>query len=175
MHYNCEKFFTDTAVGHSNEINGAKVLELGSYDISLTIRRIFKDASEYIGVDLGLSDPGEQFGVDYVIDALKTQFEPEHFDWILSASLFEHTPLWREIISHNLQWLKPGGYLILTFGAEGNLHHGPEPWAFVPNADYLEFVQSVGLEVITAYFEEEIYGPDCPGGYSSLLRKPIAS
>lgn len=155
-------------------------------DHGRVIRDIFVNAgcSEYVGIDRGPVDPNdsfysgfidktaEEYGVDMFCDLHETIFLGTQFDTMVCASVLEHDPDWKHLLEHNLQWLRRGGLALISFGAEGNDHHAPEPWAIVPRIQYLEFVRSIGLVVLDEFFEEERYQtPDCPGGYASELRK----
>ena len=45
-------FFQTIAANNAHMIRGAKILEIGSYDVNGNIREMFKGAAEYVGVDL---------------------------------------------------------------------------------------------------------------------------
>ena len=89
---------------------------------------------------------------------------PGSFNYLISSSLFEHTPYWREIIKHNQQWLSGRhGRAFFSFGAEGNVYHPPDPWAIVPVHEFLEYVQQIGFVAVECFFEDDRYGAECPG------------
>lgn len=141
------------------------VLELGSLDWNGSARQTIKSAT-YIGVDVA---PGP--GVDIVAAAALTRFASNTFDLIICTSMLEHDPGWRISLQHNLPSLKPGGLLFLSWGAEGNQHHEPDPWAFVPVGDVLEWALEDHLLVLEAYWERTLYHPDCAGCYDMVLQK----
>jgi hypothetical protein len=66
--------------------------------------------------------------------------------------MLEHDPRWRESLAHNLQWLKRGGLLLLSWGAEGNLRHDPEPWAWVPVIDVKDWASSMKLTILEGFW-----------------------
>jgi SAM-dependent methyltransferase len=143
------------------------VLELGSLDVNGSARGILR-APEYVGVDR-VAGPG----VDIVVDAEHTAFKPQSFGCLLCTSVLEHTPRWREILDHNLQWLRSGGILLLSWGAEGNQHHAPEPWAPVPVGDVLEWLMRASVDVIgwpLRVFEANWERSDCAGCYDIIAR-----
>lgn len=144
-----------------------RLLEIGSLNINGTARDHL-DASVWVGVDI-VAGPA----VDVVCDASDTQFEPESFDTLLSTSMAEHNPHWRKGLSHNLQWLKPGGLFLFSWGAEGNGHHPPEPWAPVPVGDVLEWCMREKLQLLDACWEGNRYTADCPGCYGLVARRPL--
>src|SRR6185295_17320064 len=138
-----------------------KILELGSGSqrIAGSIRPYFNEAQEYIGVDIE-----EGPGVDIVSRAQDTKFEENYFDTLAIFSLFEHDLDWKETMSHNIKWLKPGGLIFTCFGAEGNEPH-MSVWQPVPHQEFLDHAKSLGLKVLDAFFEEDRYGKNCAGAY----------
>ena len=140
----------------------SSILELGSLDINGTARSILR-GDLYIGVDR-VAGPG----VDVVCDAEHTQFDLDRqFDCLLCTSVLEHTPRWREILTHNLQWLRYDGVLLLSWGAEGNQHHAPEPWKPVPVGDVLEWACPL-TRIVEAYWEGSRFKNDCAGCYDLI-------
>lgn len=144
----------------------ARVLEIGSYDVNGTARDYFQEAIRYVGVDK-VAGPG----VDIVADAGATIFTPGEFDTLVYLSVFEHDPAWAENFAHNLTWIRPGGLLIVGWGAEGNKRHEPEPWAPVPHRAFLDRAGAWPIEILDAFFEEKRFVPDCPGAFDLLARK----
>jgi SAM-dependent methyltransferase len=164
MHENNRRWLTDLRRHLPEYFTGARVLEIGSRIVSPppcdTVRQFFTDCT-YLGVD---RSPGP--GVDVVCDARELALEPgDVFDTLLIFSVFEHDPHWRETLARALLYLRTGGLLLVCFGAEGNLHHAPEPWAPVPHAEFLDYAASLPLDVVEWFFEEECYGKDCAGAF----------
>ena len=86
MHESAMTLMRNFAIKYKERVVGAKVLDVGSQDINGTFKGLFKDASEYIGIDLL---PGK--GVDIVLDKpYEYPFPDEHFDIIISGNFFEH-------------------------------------------------------------------------------------
>jgi hypothetical protein len=171
MHTNNCKWLDELKTKYPKSFTG-KVLELGSFNVSGavgTIRPWF-NATEYVGVDMEAGDC-----VDVVCDAEKTEFQPEQFDTLAIFSLFEHTTRWREILKHNLQWLKKGGMIFTCFGAEGNEPHMVETcgWWLVPHQDFLDYCKTLNLEIVDSFFEEERFGKDCAGAYDVCMRRKV--
>lgn len=140
-----------------------RVLELGSLDVNGT-GRDYLHAKNYVGVDIVAGK-----GVDVVCAAKDTVFEPSSFDAILCTSMLEHDPQWQRSVAHNVQWLKPEGFFFLSWGAEGNGHHAPEPWAFVPVGDVVEWVLRQPLRIVEAHWERSRFAGDCAGCYNMVL------
>lgn len=165
MHVGNEQWVADIQKRYSDEITGAKLLELGSLNINGTARDLMKPAT-WIGIDQTAGPC-----VDIVCRAAETAFTEAEFDVILSTSMIEHDPDWRESLAHNLFWLKPGGLFLLSWGAEGNHRHDPEPWAAVPVGDVLQWCLNMKLEILEACWEKHRYEGDCMGCYDMVLRK----
>jgi SAM-dependent methyltransferase len=152
---------------HAERLYGGRwkrILEIGSLDINGSARELLH-GDVHIGVDL-VAGPG----VDIVCYAERTTFERESFDCLLCTSVLEHAPNWRGVLSNNLKWLKRGGKLLLSWGAEGNKHHAPEPWAPVPVGDVIEHI-IVHVEILEAYWERTRFTGDCAGCYNVIARR----
>lgn len=88
-----------------------RVLEIGSKDVTGSVRQFFADAKEYIGTDMERG-----FGVDLIINAhdLPKKFKKESFDVLLCHEMLEHDDkFWVTIeIMHSL--IKKGGILVIS-------------------------------------------------------------
>lgn len=94
------------------------ILEFGSLNINGGVRPIFQPYTQtYIGVDLQ-----EGPGVDFVEDAHTFKSDLK-FDVVVCCEVFEHTPLWREIINNAHLLLKDGGLFTATMAGEGRYPH----------------------------------------------------
>ena len=98
--------------------SGCSVLEVGSYDVNGSVRRYFKDACPYIGIDLIEGPHVDKVcaGQDYRSDEL--------FDVTISSETFEHTPHFLEIFENMIRLTKPGGLVLFTCAAPGRSEHG---------------------------------------------------
>lgn len=150
------------------DIKNAQLLELGSLNINGTARD-YLQVHSWLGIDI---QKGRD--VDLVCRAVDTSWDAAPYDVILCTSMLEHDPTWRESLTHNLQWLKPGGLLFLSWGAEGNTHHLPEPWALVPLTDVETWIAANGLELLESCWERDRYTADCAGCYDMVIRKPVS-
>lgn len=174
MHENNRRWLTDLRSTHPAFFHRARVLEIGSRiwgTPSDTIRPFFTEC-DYIGIDK-MDGPGVDIRVDDVGHL------PLDFPWVDTLaifSVFEHDPNWRQTLRLSVEMiLRPGGLLVTCFGAEGNQHHAPEPWAPVPHAEFLKHGVAIGLVIMDAFFEEERYGRNCAGCYNVVAGKPLAT
>jgi len=154
-----------------------KVLELGSLNASgygpegpTGTVRIYFENCEYIGID---KQEGKDICVDIVVEAKHTKFEPEYFDTLISFSMFEHDPEWKESLAHNMQWIRPGGMLFFTFGAEGNNPHYCGGFHVeVPHQEFLSCLRDMNIEIIDWFWENDRYEEkQCPGCMCIICKK----
>lgn len=173
MHIKNHATMKDWKARFPEYFSNCKVLELGSLSVNGSIKWHF-DNCEYIGID---KQAGEC--VDLVVEAKNTKFEPDYFDTIVSFSMFEHDPEWKESIKNNLQWLKPGGRVFIFYGAEGNRPHFHGGFhVIIPHQEFLSYLSEyLGMEILEACFEDDKFdhrfGKPCPGGYIIHARKPL--
>ena len=129
MHESVMQFLRDEILG--SEISGQRVLEVGSYDVNGSPRKVLipMNPAEYVGVDQG---PGP--GVDVVLDAGKIvqHFGPGSFDVVVSTEMLEHALDWRTAVTVMKRVLRPDGLLILTTRGPGMPYHGfpDDHWRF---------------------------------------------
>ena len=123
--------------------NPGRILEIGSKNINGSVRDVFFDTKEYIGID---SEPG--FDVDLVLDAhdILKRFKPSSFDVVLCLEMLEHDNAFWITIDIMKQVLKKGGFLIIstpTFSFP--LHRHPK--------DFFRFGEDAFQEIFFAGFE----------------------
>lgn len=119
------------------DMGSIKVLEFGSLDINGSIKSIFEPrCSLYLGVDLQ-----EGPGVDIVCGAHEFDTQ-EVFDVVVACEVFEHTPLWREIINNAHRLMQPGGLFIATMAGEGRWPHSAIDDAPIRSWEYYDNVGS---------------------------------
>lgn len=112
-------FFTAVAQANASLIDGAAVLEVGSYDVNGSIRNVFSAASNYVGVDL---DHGP--GVDVVAYGHELNYPDGSYDITISGECFEHDPYWRETFQNMVRMTRPGGLVAFTCASRGRAEHG---------------------------------------------------
>lgn len=120
-----------------------RVLEVGSRNINGSPRPFFKDATEYVGIDM---EDGE--GVDRVVNAsdILRAFGIGSFETVICCEMLEHDIDFRRTIALLYYALRQGGYLIITTPTFGfPLHRYPK--------DYWRFGEDAFREVFFAGFE----------------------
>ena len=149
-----------------DNFRNCNALEIGTFNFPNF--KAFFENSNYIGND---KHPG--YGVDIVCRGQDTDFPRDYFNTLICYSVFEHDPDWKEILTHNMPFLKDGALIFLCFGAEGNEDHNPQPWAFIPEQEFLDFTKTLPVEILESYFQMDKYKevPDpCIGAYDAVLR-----
>jgi hypothetical protein len=84
-------FFCAVVDANKSLVVGAKVLEIGAYDVNGSVRDLFRSASSYVGVDLQ-----EGPGVDLVGFGHEIDHPDGWYDITISSESFEHDPHWRQ-------------------------------------------------------------------------------
>jgi glycosyltransferase involved in cell wall biosynthesis len=118
-HGNQMDFIGRTVAAHPFKA-GARVLEIGSYDVNGSARKFFPGTA-YTGIDLC---PGKAVDIVASGDTFKDP-KGEGYDVIVCAESFEHNPKWQETWQNMLEnLLKPGGLAIMTCAGIGREEHG---------------------------------------------------
>lgn len=99
----------------------SKVVEIGSRDINGSVRSLFADADEYIGVDV-VEGPGVDVHGD-VIDLVGDELPVGAFDCVVSTEALEHHPEPAAIVAAAAELLTPGGVFIATMAGPGRHPH----------------------------------------------------
>lgn len=112
-------FFEAVARRNDCGFAGARVLEIGSYDVNGSIRKVFSAATDYVGVDL-VSGPG----VDLVIYGHQVDHANGTYDLVVSGECFEHDPHWQDTFANMVRMTRPGGLVAFTCASHGRPEHG---------------------------------------------------
>lgn len=92
------------------------VIEIGGRDINGGVTDLFT-CDRYVSLDL---EPGP--GVDVVADA-KTWRPNLPADLVICCEVLEHEPAQRDLVLAAVDYLKPGGMLLVTAGGPGRAPH----------------------------------------------------
>ncbi len=118
-HLESVAFFEVVAAANASLIDGASILEVGSFDVNGGIRGLFSAAQDYTGVDLC-----EGPGVDCVSSGHELRYPDGSFDISLSSECFEHNPYWRETFLNMTRMTRRGGLVAFSCASRGRVEHG---------------------------------------------------
>lgn len=133
MHTNALKqaqHFFDTYCRHQS--TSLKVVEVGSYDVNGSLRSIFQNTQEYVGLDF---NPGP--GVDVVLsDPYQFPFDDNTFDVLVTTSCFEHSEMFWLTFLEGLRILKPHGLFYMNAPSSWMCYHQfpVDCWRFYPDS-----------------------------------------
>jgi SAM-dependent methyltransferase len=106
------------------EIEGKRIIEVGSYDVNGSLRYIVEllEPAEYVGVDV-VEGPG----VDMICAAgnLVHQFGRESFDMAICTCVLEHIKDWKGAISNIKNICRPNGIILIIVPSEWPYHEFP--------------------------------------------------
>jgi SAM-dependent methyltransferase len=129
-------FFQSVAAANAGLVSRGRVLEIGSYDVNGTIRAMFGEASDYVGVDLT-----EGPGVDVVAFGHEVRSD-ELFDAAISGECFEHDPHWPATLENMIRLTRPAGLVAFSCASRGRPEHG----TLRSMVDYSPGTQARGLD-----------------------------
>ena len=112
-------FFEAAAKRCGIDVSRARVLEVGSYDVNGSMRKVFEGASEYVGVDL-VEGPG----VDVVGFGHELDHPDASYDVVVSGECFEHDPHWQQTFANMVRLVRPAGLVAFTCASHGRPEHG---------------------------------------------------
>jgi SAM-dependent methyltransferase len=123
----CKAFF-DVYLPHAK---GLKIVEIGSLDVSGSIRALAPPDNAYLGLDFA---PGK--GVDVIVqDPYAMPVEDASADVVLTSSCFEHSEFFWLVFEDAMRILKPGGLLYINVPSNGAFHRHPvDCWRFYPDS-----------------------------------------
>jgi SAM-dependent methyltransferase len=117
-HYQQLKFIETVRDSYPEFFDQKKILEIGSWDVSGSIRQFFKNC-DYIGVDVS-----EGPGVDIVSFGQDLTLPDKNFDLVISCECFEHNPDWIETFKNMYRMLGDEGLFVFTCATYGRREHG---------------------------------------------------
>lgn len=164
MHESVLKWTTEVLT--PQHVNGAYVIEVGSYDVNGSVRPIVEalGPASYLGIDIA---PGP--GVDQVCSLDRAYVKFGALDLVICTEVLEHVVDWKSSLLTLVDLVLPGGYLLITTRSSGFPYH-PYPidtWRYTTEA-LADAVRRLGLIV-----ERVDTDPQAPGVFL-LARRPIA-
>jgi SAM-dependent methyltransferase len=135
-------------VSLTRQVPSPSLLELGSRNVTgVTRRELFSHCAEYVGFDIISGN-----GVDVVGDAhtLSERVPREHFDFVVSVSVFEHLLFpWKVALEIN-QVLKIGGFVFVSTHPVWPAHELPwDFWRYPANGFHALFNKHTGFEIVS--------------------------
>lgn len=123
-------------------VDPASVLDIGGRNINGTPRHLFPAAvasGQYVTLD---ALPG----ADITADAA-TWHPDQKYAAVVCTEVFEHTPVWREILATAYDAVESGGFLIATCAGLGRAPHSGHDGGHVRNGEHYANVTASGLRL----------------------------
>ena len=146
------------------EIEGKRLIEVGSYDVNGSLRHLVQllNPAEYVGLDIEAGP-----GVDVICEAEKMveKFGPNSFDVVISSNALEHMRYWREAVSNIKNICKPQGLIFIIVPAQIPFHGYPHDyWRYS-----LEDIKNIFADCEILQLEEDLESPSL---VYAKIRKP---
>ena len=128
-HFSCLEFGANNI--SKKEIEGKKILEVGSRNVNGSLREILMQYKpySYLGIDIV-----QGRGVDRVLDVSKARhtFGEDAFGVVVMTEVLEHIKDWKMAIHNIKHVLESGGLLFLTTRSKGFFRHSfpDDYWRF---------------------------------------------
>jgi SAM-dependent methyltransferase len=129
------------------DIQGKRVIEVGSYDVNGSFRSIVAPFNpiEYVGTDMR-SGPGVD--IECPAENLVSRFGSESFDIVISTSTLEHIRDWKQAVSNIKNICKSEGIVIITAPSNFPFHAFPNDfWRYTP-ADFEDIFSDFNILVL---------------------------
>ena len=119
-HRQQKEFFKELATRFSDRFNSiSRVLEVGSQNINGSVRQYFPNATEYLGIDLGLAPD-----VDWAIPGELVELPNGWAEVVISTECFEHCESWEKVFINMIRIAAPRSLIIITCASPGRPTHG---------------------------------------------------
>ena len=165
----------------------ARVLDLGCGSGLPATRTIAAEGHAAIGVDVSLEQLGRARrnvpeGEFSHASALDLDLPSDSFDAVVSLYVIDHLPreLHKDLLASIYRWLRPGGWLLLTFeandqpGVIGEWLGAPMFFSHFDPATSEQLVRAAGFEIVSAEQEAQLEGEREVPYLWILARKPGA-
>lgn len=160
-----KKIMHDTALKNAStfynkycaqDIGNKIVLDIGSYDVNGTLKPIFKQAKQYIGLDQA-SGPN----VDIVGSSHEIPLPDNHVDIIVSSSCFEHDTMFWITFKEMCRLIKPNGFIYINAPSNGPYHaHPVDNWRFYADAwkalEEWALYSKFNIKLIESYIDNKL-------------------
>lgn len=118
MHWQAFTFVNSVKSIFCDFFNESKVVEFGSSTVNYSIREIFADSKDYLGVDLAKGN-----NVNIVANA-KDVYLGSDFTVAVSCECFEHNPFFLDTFMNMYRHVIDGGIVVFTCATTGRPEHG---------------------------------------------------
>ena len=149
-HKEQREFFEELKARFSSRFTSAvRVFEVGSQNINGSVRDFFPNATEYLGVDLGMAPD-----VDWVVPGELAELSDCWADIVVSTECFEHCEGWHLVFLNMTRILNLGGLFVFTCAGIGRATHGtidsdefssPFTTSYYKNLDVDQVVEKIKL------------------------------
>jgi len=151
MHITAQKGFKALMDEHAGQGNGARCIDIGSYNVNGSLRPMVEAAGyEYIGVDIR-----EGPGVDLVMpDPYHLPDQLGMIPLIVTSSCFEHcVNPWR-LMDDVKSAMAPGALIIIQAPFNWQYHPHPNDYYRFSHEGLAALCTEAGLEVVAAHMNE---------------------
>lgn len=133
-----------------------RVLEIGSRNVNGSVRSLFTDAKEYIGIDM---EDGE--GVDIVMNAhdIYKKFDAHSFDVVICCECLEHDITFWETVKMIHGVIKFGGAIIITTPGLGFPEHKYPIHPYNFGEDAYRHLFFKGCNILDFSYLDNVAGP----------------
>ena len=152
-HKQQQDFFESLAVRFSECIEKAsRVLEVGSQNINGSIRQYFPNATEYLGIDIGMAAD-----VDWVIPGELIELPNGWAEVTISTECFEHCEAWQKVFVNMIRIAAPRSLVIITCAAPGRHTHGTTDSDEYSSPFTTHYYKNLGVDDISEKIKVGLY------------------
>lgn len=131
---------------YSMRLNG-RMMDFGCG--SKPYKNLFKNVSEYIGIDFeNTGHPHENEQIDVFYDGKNIPFSDNHFDSVLASEVFEHIFNLDQVLAEINRVLKPEGNILITVPFVWNEHEVPFDYARYTVFALKDMLEKKGFDIV---------------------------
>ena len=143
------KFFSDNIYGKTLDVGcGAK-----------PYKKMFKNSSNYIGIEIETELQKKRKIADYFYDGKKLPFEDESFDSIVTFQVFEHIFEPKDFLVEISRVLKPGGNILITVPFIWDEHEKPNDFGRYSSFGIKYLFESNNFQILN--YKKSTIGIEC--------------
>lgn len=143
------KFLSDNIYGKTLDVGcGAK-----------PYKKMFKNSSNYIGIEIETELQKKRKIADYFYDGKKLPFEDESFDSIVTFQVFEHIFEPKDFLVEISRVLKPGGNILITVPFIWDEHEKPNDFGRYSSFGIKYLFESNNFQILN--YKKSTIGIEC--------------